>query len=147
MRGPIALTPASLLPSLDQMQSGPQRRLLGGADPLPRNRWEVDERRRWDADPVWQATTIAPSAELAEPETMAEWPVRRLTSWTQRQGRGPTVRDLIPEDFDAYVRILFPIFEPPGDRTYVENLSTWHETALTNRSPTTPADGPGRRRP
>ena len=43
------------------------------------------------------------------------------------------MRDLIPDDFDAYVRVLFPIFEPPpADRNYVEILYTWHDTALRN---------------
>ena len=62
------------------------------------------------------------------------WPDGRSAGWlldaTARTSR--TVRDLIPDDFDAYVRILFPIFEPSGDRNYVENLRTWHETALSN---------------
>jgi hypothetical protein len=56
---------------------------------------------------------IAPGAELAEAKTAAEWPVSRLTSWMRRQGRGPTVRDLVPDDFDGYVRVLFPISSRP----------------------------------
>jgi hypothetical protein len=128
----IALTPAARLHRLRGVQNDPGRRFVGGADPVPPNRWDEDEARRWHADPVWQATTIAPDAELAEAADLAEWPVSRLTSWTQRHGRGPTVRDLIPDEFDAYLRILFPIFEPPGDRGHLEQLSTWHETALRN---------------
>jgi hypothetical protein len=45
-------------------------------------------------------------------------------------GRGPALRDLIPDHFDAYLRILFPIFEPRGDKAHLEQLSTWHETAV-----------------
>lgn len=110
------------------------RRFVGGADPLPVNGQDEGERQRWNADPEWQASNIAPGAELADATSAAEWPVGRLTSWTQRRGWGPTVRDLIPEDFDAYVRVLFPIFEPPpAARSYVDVLCTWHETALRNR--------------
>jgi hypothetical protein len=101
---------------------------------LPRLGWSEDEQRRWDADPEWQASNIAPGAELAESQAVAEWPVSRLTSWTQRHGRATTVQDLITDDFDAYVRVLFPLFEPaPPDQNYVENLVTWRETAVRNR--------------
>jgi hypothetical protein len=106
---------------------------VGGADALPVNRSAEDDTRRWKSDPVWRATNIAPDAELADAQTAAEWPVGRLTSWSQRQGRGPRVRDLIPDDFEAYVRILFPIFESAHDRHYVAKLFTWHDTALRNR--------------
>jgi hypothetical protein len=114
------------------VQSGPERRFVGGADALAPNRPGEDETRRWNADSVWRGTNIAPGAEPADGETASVWPVSRLTSWSQRQGQGPRVRDLIPEDFDAYVRILFPIFEPAGDRNYVEGLFTWHDTAVGN---------------
>jgi hypothetical protein len=114
------------------VHTGSERRFVGGADPLPVNGPDEDETQRWNADPVWQATNIAPGAELAEAKAAAEWPVSRLTSWSPRQGQGPTVRDLIPDDFDAYVRILFHIFEPADNRSYVEELFTWHETALRN---------------
>lgn len=60
------------------MQSGSERRFVGGADPLPIKGRE-DETRRWRADPVWQATNVAPDAELAEAKIVAEWPVSRLT--------------------------------------------------------------------
>ena len=114
------------------MQAGPQRRFVGGADPLPSTASDGRKQRRWDADPIWRATNIAPDAELAEAKAVS-WPVSRLTSYPERQGRSPAVRDLIPDDFDAYGRVLFPIFEPPpADRNYVERLYTWHETALRN---------------
>src|SRR5580658_10615223 len=115
------------------MESVSERRFVGGADPLPRAGWD-DDQRRWDADPLWQRTNIAPGAQLARATDLADWPVSKLTSWANRQGRGPTVRDLIPDDFDVFLRILFPIFEPPPPgQGYVDVLCTWHETALRNR--------------
>lgn len=133
MRSVIALASGTRFRMLGQVESGAGRRFVGGADPLPRSGWDEEQCRRWDTDPVWQATTIAPGAELARADTVAEWPVNRLTTRAQRHGQGPTVRDLIPEDFDAYVRVLFPIFEPPpAGQNYVEKLCTWHETALRN---------------
>jgi hypothetical protein len=42
------------------------------------------------------------------------------------------VRDLIPDDFDAYLRILFPFFEPTDDKDLLEDLTSWHETAIRN---------------
>ncbi len=105
---------------------------MGGADPVPPARSDEGDIRRWDADPERQATTIAPDAQLADAAEIAEWPVSRLTSWTQRQGRGPAVRDLVLDDFDAYLRILLPIFEPRGDKAHLEQLRTWHETAARN---------------
>jgi len=112
------------------------RRFVGGAESLAPilPPWDEEEIRRWEADPVWQATRVAPGAQFASAAGVAEWPVSRLTSWSERAGRRTFVRDLVPDDFDAYVRILFPFFgdERLEGKPVLYLLNTWHETALRN---------------
>ena len=78
--------------------------------------------------PGLASTTIAPGVEGTE--ALAEWPVRSLTSWPQRKAEVRLRGDLLLENVDGYVRILFSIFEPPGDRNCVENLRSRHESSL-----------------
>jgi hypothetical protein len=118
------------------VESDAARRLVGGAEPLDPMLppWDEEEIRRREADPVWQATEVAPGAELARAADVAPWPASRLTSRSDRAGRSTLVRDLIPDDFDAYVRILFPFFSDDllDGKPVLYKLLTWNQTAIAN---------------
>jgi hypothetical protein len=118
------------------MEPDSDRRLVGGAEPLEPMLppWDQDEIRRWKADPVWQATLIAPGAQLTSAAEVIQWPASRLTSWSDQADRQTVVSDVIPDDFDAYVRILFPFFsdELLDGKPVLYKLLTWNQTAIAN---------------
>lgn len=90
---------------------------------------------QWETDPLWQSTLVPLGVELADGADAAEWPLARIRDPDTRRIGPCRVRNEVPADFDAYVRVLCPFVGPKvfeNGREIGHELTNWHETALQN---------------
>ena len=119
------------------MESGSERRFAGGTLPLEGvGPWSWPEhRRRWESDPVWRSTEVPPGVELADSAEIGDWPLGRLRHRDATHPGPFRVREQVPADYEAYLRILCP-FVGAGimqdGKPIGHHLVTWNATAVQN---------------